>query len=235
MYSFPVKNRKILVIEDDAAIRQGVVDALQAYGYQTAEAGDGAAGLDLATRVNGDLILLDLVLPKRDGLSILKEVRAARPGLPVIILTAKGDEDDRVAGLRLGADDYVVKPFSVKELIARVEALLRRTAERPSDVGRVEFAGGVVDLDRSELTFADGTTAVLSERERELVRYLAANRGRAVSREELLERVWRVGADGESRTVDIHVSRLREKLRDDPNQPRVVVTVRGKGYMWSSA
>lgn len=229
-----MKSRRILVVEDDAAIRQGVVDALQAFGYQTAEAGDGAAGLELATRVNCDLILLDLVLPKRDGLSILKEVRAARPGLPVIILTAKGDEDDRVAGLRLGADDYVVKPFSVKELIARVEALLRRTAERPSDVGRVEFPGGVADLDRCELTFADGATAVLSERERELVRYLAANRGRAVSREELLERVWRVGADGESRTVDMQVARLREKLREDPDQPRVVVTVRGKGYMWSA-
>ena len=126
-----MKARRILVVEDDAAIRQGVVDALQAFGFETVEAADGATGLEMATRVTCDLVLLDLVLPKRDGLSILGEVRAVRPGLPVIILTAKGDEDDRVKGLRLGADDYGVNPFSVKELIARVEALFRRTAERP--------------------------------------------------------------------------------------------------------
>jgi DNA-binding response OmpR family regulator len=225
--------KRILVVEDDAAIRRGVVDALQAFGFQTAEAGDGAAGLEMATKVAGDLLLLDLVLPKRDGLSILKEVRAVRPGLPVIILTAKGDEDDRVAGLKLGADDYVVKPFSVKELLARVEALLRRTAERPSDVGAIEFPGGVVDLDRCELRFDDGAACALSERERELVRYLAANAGRAIAREELLARVWRMSTDGvETRTVDMHVARLREKLRDDPESPKVLVTVRGKGYMW---
>jgi DNA-binding response OmpR family regulator len=228
-----MRSRRILVVEDDAAIRLGVVDALGAFGYETLEAGDGATGLDMATKVTCDLLLLDLVLPKRDGLSILKEVRAVRPALPVIILTAKGDEDDRVKGLKLGADDYVVKPFSVKELIARVEALLRRTAERPSDVGVVAFAGGAIDLDRCELRFDDGATSALSERERELVRYLAANPGRAVSREELLARVWRTSTDGaETRSVDMLVARLREKLRDDPAAPRLLVTVRGKGYMW---
>lgn len=229
-----MKARRILVVEDDAAIRQGVVDALQAFGFETLEAGDGANGLKMATRVNCDLLLLDLVLPRRDGLSILKEIRAVRPSLPVIILTAKGDEDDRVKGLKLGADDYVVKPFSVKELIARVEALLRRTPGRPSDVGPLAFSGGVIDLDRCELRFADGATCALSERERELVRYLAANTGRAISREELLARVWRMSTEGvETRTVDMLVARLREKLRDDPSSPGVVVTVRGKGYMWA--
>jgi len=129
-----MKRARILVIEDDGAIRRGIVDALEFEGYTTHEAGEGTEGLRMAVQVDCDLILLDLVLPGADGLQILKEVRSARPALPVIILTARGDEEDRVRGLRLGADDYVVKPFSVKELLARVDAVLRRSPERPSDV-----------------------------------------------------------------------------------------------------
>ena len=224
--------RRVLVIEDDEAILQGIVDALQFEGYGVFEAGDGREGLDSAVRVDCDLVLLDLALPGVDGMEILKEVRRTRPTLPVIILTARGDEDDRVRGLRHGADDYVVKPFSVKELLARVEAVLRRSAARPTDVRSLDIPGGVADLARCEVRFDDGDRKSLSERERELLRYLAANAGRTVSREEILESVWRIDSHRvETRTIDMHVARLREKLRDDGGSPKIVVTVRGKGYM----
>jgi DNA-binding response OmpR family regulator len=228
--------QQVLVIEDDAAIRRGIADALRFEGYGALEAGNGRDGLDMALRSACDLLLLDLVLPGRDGLEILREVRAGRPTLPVIILTARGDESDRVHGLRLGADDYVVKPFSVKELLARVGAVLRRSPERPAEVSRLEFPGGVADLARCEVRFEDGERRELSEREIEILRYLAGNSGRAISREELLSRVWRIDpARIETRTIDMHIVRLREKLRDDPARPRILLTVRGKGYMFAGA
>jgi DNA-binding response OmpR family regulator len=202
-------------------------------GFQMLEAADGDDGLELAVRAEFDLMLLDLVLPKRSGLEILREVRALRPGVPVIILSARGEENDRVQGLRWGADDYVVKPFSVRELLARVEAVLRRSAERPCDAGTAEFSGGCADFQRRELRFADGVCTELSQREAELLRYLVLHAGRAIAREELLANVWRISPRGaETRTIDMHIARLREKLRDDPAQPRIVVTVRGKGYKW---
>jgi DNA-binding response OmpR family regulator len=225
----------VLVIEDDAAIRRGIVDSLKFEGYTTFEAGDGATGLDMALGVSCNLILLDLVLPKRDGLSILKEVRLAKPTLPVIILTARGEEHDRVQGLKLGADDYVVKPFSVKELLARVQAVLRRSPERPMDVDEVKFPGGTADLNRRELRYDGGERCELSDREMELLRYLAINGGRAISRDEILSRVWGMDPTGvATRTIDMHVARLREKLRDDAHEPKVLLTVRGKGYMFAS-
>ena len=224
--------QRILIVEDDAAIRQGIVDALQFEGYTTHEAADGNKGLQMAVTVECDLILLDLVLPGKDGLEILREVRATRPTLPVIVLTARGEEGDRVEGLRLGADDYVVKPFSVRELLARVQAVLRRSPERPTDVRDVKFPGGVADLARREARYDGGDRSELSEREAELLRYLASNRGRVISRDEILSRVWRMNPQGiETRTIDMHIARLREKLHDDPADPKVIVTVRGKGYM----
>jgi DNA-binding response OmpR family regulator len=224
----------ILVVEDDDSIREGVVDALTFKGYRTHQADNGDDGLDMAVKVDCDLLLLDLVLPGRQGLEILEEVRKTRPTLPVIILTARGEESDRVKGLKLGADDYVVKPFSVKELLARIEAVLRRSPERPSDVGTVRVPGGVADLARCEIQYEDGGRTELSERERDLLRYLAGNAGRAISRKEILSRVWRVDPSGmETRAVDMQVARLREKLRDDSAEPRVIVTVRGKGYMFA--
>jgi DNA-binding response OmpR family regulator len=227
--------RTVVVVEDDPAIRGGVVDALNFRGYATVEADNGNDGLAAATRADCDLLLLDLVLPGPGGLDILREVRATRPALPVIILTARGEEGDRVAGLKLGADDYVVKPFSIKELLARVEAVLRRSAERPSDVSEVTFPGGLADLARREVRFDDGARAELSEREAEILRYFACNPGRAISREELLARVWRIDGKGmKTRAVDMHIARLREKLRDDPSAPRVILTVRGKGYSLST-
>lgn len=226
---------RILTIEDDAAIRRGIGDALRFAGYEVIEAATGSAGLTMALGRDFDLLLLDLVLPDRGGLEVLREVRQSRPTLPVIVLTARGDEDDRVAGLRQGADDYVVKPFSVKELLARVEAVLRRSPERPGDVEQIEFLAGVADLRRSEVRFADGRRTELSQREAELLRYLAANGGRAIARDELLAHVWRVNPRGiTTRTIDMHVARLREKLGEDPRSPAIILTVRGRGYMFAT-
>ena len=221
-------SQTILTIEDDAAIRRGVVDALTFAGYEVIEAGDGDIGCQMALAREYDLLLLDLVLPGMLGLDILQQVRNARPTVPVIILSARGEENDRVSGLRLGADDYVVKPFSVNELLARVDAVLRRSPARPSDVENLTLNDGEVDFDRCEVRFNDGQRAELSQRERELLRYLVRHAGRAVAREELLANVWQIDARGVStRTIDMHVARLREKLRDDA----ILVTVRGKGYM----
>ena len=230
-----MSRNRILTIEDDAAIRRGIVDALRFAGYETLEAADGDAGLELATKGHFDLLLLDLVLPGREGFEILEPVRRLRPTLPVIILTARGEEADRVRGLRDGADDYVVKPFSVKELLARVEAVMRRSAERPTDLAEVEIPGGRIDLARREVRFDDGRRSELSEREVELVHYLAGNSGRAIARDELLANVWRITPQGvTTRTIDMHIARLREKLEDDPSHPAVVLTVRGKGYMFAN-
>jgi len=225
-------NRSVLVVEDDSAIRQGIVDALKFTGYQVLQAANGNDGMAQGLRATIDLLMLDLILPGPSGFDILKAVRAARPTLPVIILTARGEEGDRVQGLRLGADDYVVKPFSVRELLARVEAVLRRSPERPKHVNKIELPHGVADLSRSEVRFENGKRAELSEREVELLRYLATNPGRAISRDEILLRVWRLDPKRmATRTIDMHVANLREKLRDDAENPKVLLTVRGKGYM----
>jgi len=231
-----MRGPRILTIEDDPAIRRGIADALRFAGYGVIEAADGDDGLARAVGDEFDLLLLDLVLPGRQGLEILREVRRVRPTLPVIILTARGEESDRVGGLNDGADDYVVKPFSVKELLARVEAVLRRSPARPSNVTDVPIPGGRIDLARREVRFDDGGRVELSEREAELVRYLAVHRGRAISRDEILAHVWRISPRGLStRAIDMQVARLREKLRDDPDHPAVLLTVRGKGYMFAAA
>ena len=228
-----MQRMQVLTVEDDPAIRRGIVDALRFAGYQPLEAATGDEGLEMATGRSYDLLLLDLVLPGCGGLDILRQVRALRSSQPVILLTARGEEQDRVAGLRLGADDYVVKPFSVKELLARIEAVLRRSPERPRDLHEIAMPDGTADLARAEIRFADGTRSELSEKEVDLLRYLAANSGRAISRDELLLRVWQINPRGlPTRTIDMHVTRLREKLRDDPAEPRVILTVHGKGYMF---
>jgi DNA-binding response OmpR family regulator len=230
-----MNTRRVLVVEDDSAIRRGIADALQFSGYEVIQSPNGNDGLIQGLRATFDLLLLDLILPGRTGFEILKSVRAARPTLPVIILTARGEENDRVEGLRLGADDYVVKPFSVRELLARVEAVLRRSPERPNGVARVKLPQGIADLERSEIRHNDGQRDELSERETELLRYLAANSGRAISRDEILLRVWRLDPTRMiTRTIDMHVANLRNKLREDPEDPKVLLTVRGKGYMFAT-
>ena len=224
--------RTVLVIEDDDAIRRGVLDALAFAGFSTLEAATGKEGLRLALNASYDIALLDLVLPGMLGLEILAEVRKMRPTTPVIILTALGQEKDRIRGLKEGADDYVVKPFSIKELIARIDAVLRRSPERPQEFCRVEIGGVSIDFERHEI-LRDGKRFDLSEREEQLLSYLVNNPGRAISRDEILQRVWRINprAVVQTRTIDMHIGRLREKLGDDSSDPRLIVTVRGKGYM----
>lgn len=227
---------RIAVIEDEPAIRRGVVDALRASGYAVAEAGDGVRGLEVAQSPNVDLILLDLLLPGRDGLEVLTELRKTRPTVPVIILTARGTEDDRVRGLKRGADDYVVKPFSARELLARVEAVLRRTMGQPHEAAAARLGHAVIDFQRREIRWAADRRTELSEMENTLLCFLATHHQRAVSREELLARVWGIGSQRiETRTIDMHVARLRNKLRDPSGQetPEAILTVRAQGYMAS--
>jgi DNA-binding response OmpR family regulator len=224
----------VVVIEDEAPIRRGVVDALRVSGYEVTEAGDAIQGLEEAVRLGVDLVLLDLRLPGRDGLEVLAGLRKVRPTLPVIILTARGSEEDRVAGLRRGADDYVVKPFSARELLARVEAVLRRSVDRPPELRGARLGRATVDFERREIRWPGNERIELSETETALLSFLVANRSRAVSREELLTRLWGIGHRGlETRTIDMHVARLRTKLRDPSGRDssEAIVTVRAQGYM----
>ena len=226
-----MKRPVVLVIEDDAPIRRGLVDALRFAGYEALQSADGREAMAMALECDVDLLLLDVMLPGRDGFAILDELRAAKPTLPVIMVTARGAEEDRVRGLKTGADDYIVKPFSARELLARVEAVLRRSPERAGDVHVLDADGCTIDLRRREIMSPEGTVRALSEREAALLRYLAVNRERAVERDELLHRVWGLNPKGlHTRTVDMHIARLREKIENDPSTPRIVLTVRGKGY-----
>ncbi len=228
------RKRTIVVVEDEDAIRRGVVDVLRLAGYEPVEAADGATGLQEAQRAGVDLVLLDLLLPKMDGLDVLAALRRVQPSLPVIILTARGSEDDRVRGLRGGADDYVVKPFSARELLARVDAVLRRSPERPAPVVRIRAGATMVDCARREVCRGDDDRSTLSDMEANILQRLAANAGRFVTREELLAAVWGI-RDGavETRAIDMHITRLRQKLQGqgEPDGPEWIVTVRGKGYM----
>jgi DNA-binding response OmpR family regulator len=230
------KKRTVVVVEDEEPIRRGICDALRIAGYEAIESADGVAGLAEAKRAGVDLVLLDLLLPKRSGFEVLEELRVSHPALPVIILTARGSEDDRVRGLRGGADDYVVKPFSARELLARVEAVLRRSPERPSPVLLLRTPDTIADCARREIIRGDERMA-LSEMEAAILQRLASHAGRAVSREELLSCVWGI-RDGnvETRAIDMHVTRLRQKLTDPAraDAPEWIVTVRGKGYMLGS-
>src|ERR1700757_4087861 len=169
---------RIVVVEDDSAIRRGVVDVLRASGYEVAEASDGARGLEEALRLGVDLLLLDLLLPRRDGLDVLADVRKIRPTLPVIILTARGTEEDRVRGLKMGADDYVVKPFSARELLARVEAVLRRSVDRPVEVPGARLRRAVIDFERREIRWSEHERAELSETETAILSFLVAHQRR---------------------------------------------------------
>ena len=228
------KKRLVVVVEDEDAIRRGIIDALRMAGYEPIEAADGLSGLEAARQAGVDLVLLDLQLPKLDGFDVLGELRVTHAALPVIILTARGSEDDRVRGLRGGADDYVVKPFSARELLARVEAVLRRSPERPTPVVHLSLGPTQVDCARREIQRQDSERIALSEMEADILQRLAAHAGRAVSREELLSCVWGL-RDGnvETRAIDMHITRLRQKLAGNAaeNGPEWIVTVRGKGYM----
>lgn len=218
----------VLVVEDDAAVRQGIVDVLGYAGYEVLSAADGREGRAVALSARYDLLLLDLVLPHFTGFEILEALRGRRAGQAVIILSARGEENDRVKGLKMGADDYVVKPFSARELLARVDAVLRRTTERQALNEEYELAGRIIDLTRSEIRY-EGEACEISERESGILRYLLANPGRPVPRDELLRHVWGIDPGRvETRTVDMHIAHLRKKLGDQSQ--KLLETVRGKGY-----
>jgi DNA-binding response OmpR family regulator len=219
----------ILVIEDDSAVRRGIVDVLDYAGYRTLEAADGNAGMDLALRANYRLLLLDLVMPGPSGFDILEALRKKRPGQAVIVLSARGEENDRVRGLTSGADDYVVKPFSMKELLARVDAVLRRTCERAAPADLRTIPGGTANFGERRLDFEDGRCEELSEREAELLRYLIESQGRLVTRDEILRQLWGLDPQRtETRTIDMHIMHLRNKLGD--KEQSILSTVRGRGY-----
>ncbi|MGJ8675922.1 MAG: response regulator transcription factor [Akkermansiaceae bacterium] len=221
----------ILVVEDDSAVRCGIVDVLEYSGYETLEAPDGHIGMEMALQANYRLLLLDLVMPGHSGFEILEALKKKRPGQAVIILSARGEENDRVRGLVNGADDYVVKPFSMKELLARVDAVLRRTCERAAPADSRNLARGSVDFTERKLHFDDGRKETLSERETELLRYLMDTQGRVVSKEEILRHVWGIDSQRtETRTIDMHIMHLRTKLGDKDQS--LIATIRGKGYRW---
>lgn len=224
--------KSVLTIEDDPAIRRGIVDSLKATGYVVWQADRADSGIELALARPCDLVLLDLVLPGGDGLSVLQKIRSEKPTLPVIILTARGEENDRVKGLKLGADDYVVKPFSVDELLARVEAVLRRSPARMASHPALILPDGQVNWSTREIEASDGGRQSLSEKELALLDYLARHPGRPIDRDELLRGVWQIDAKGvTTRTIDMHIARLREKIQIAASDGDVIKTVRGRGYM----
>lgn len=225
--------KKILVVDDEKSIVDILVFNLFKEGYETLEAYDGAAGLELALAEDPDLILLDLMLPEMDGFEVCRRLREQGRTVPIIMLTAREEEANKVLGLELGADDYITKPFSVRELVARVKANIRRTgmtAAPAADANKLVL--GRIAVDTQAMTVAkDGVTLELTQREYELVRVLCTNRGQVLSREALMEQVWNYeGYVGDVRAVDVAVRRLREKLEDDPAEPKFIITRRGLGY-----
>lgn len=222
---------RILLVEDEAGLRMTLSDRLAMQGYEVLEAADGESGWKKGLEGPLDLILLDIGLPKIDGFEVLRRWRAASVETPVLILTARGETVDKVSGLRMGADDYMVKPFDSMELLARVEALLRRAAVRRGGLSGegVEFGSVKVDL-RGGKVYVRGELITLSMKEFQLLKYLAERVGEVVSREELLEKVWGWSQSVNTRTVDVHVTWLRQKLEETAKSPEHLVTVRGMGY-----
>jgi DNA-binding response OmpR family regulator len=223
------KKQQLLVVEDEEPIRVGLVDLFVFHGYEVTGAADGVEGLRLGATGRFDLILLDLMLPGLDGFEVCNRIREQDPDQPIIMLTARTADEDIIEGLRLGADDYVAKPFSVTELVLRVQAVLRRS-QRASPHA-LELGDLVLNLDALSGRCGDHRIQ-LTRREADLLAYLAEQTARAVSREELLHKVWGYARNAglETRTVDIHIAKLRRKIEPDPAQPRFLVTVRGAGY-----
>ncbi len=222
---------RILIVEDERILREGLQELLQAAGHDVEATGSGLPAVELATAEPFDLVLLDLMLPDMDGVEVCRRVRRARPTLPILMLTARASEDDKVAGFRVGADDYLTKPFAVRELLARVEALARRAAAVPTDPEVLEIDDCTLDLGRLSARRGEVTTT-LTPREVGIIRWLHRQRARAVSRGELLERVWGSSGDLQTRTVDMTIANLRQKVERDPSNPRIIVTVTGSGYAW---
>lgn len=222
--------RRILLVEDEAAFAVGTIDRLESEGYTVEWARTGPAGYQRALAGGFDLVVLDVMLPGKNGFDICRDLRREGMNTPVLMLTARGEVVDRVVGLKLGADDYVLKNCEPVELMARIEALLRRSGGGAVlGVDRAEFGDLRIDLRKHEVTRA-GTPVTLSPVEFRLLEYLLERRGSVVTREELLENVWNLSGDTLSRTVDVHVAALRKKVEADPRYPRFLVTVKGTGY-----
>jgi two-component system, OmpR family, alkaline phosphatase synthesis response regulator PhoP len=224
---------RILVVEDESGLVTTLRDRLRKEGYTVSLAKDGDAGLDLATREPFDLILLDWMLPGRSGLAVCQKLRELGSGIPILMLTARRQTKDKVAGFKTGADDYLTKPFQMPELLARVEALLRRPLQSKGDpAARFQFGSLHIDLRRTEVT-RQGERIELSAKEFQLLRYFAEHRHATLSRTELLREVWGYGPAVSTRTVDVHVAWLRQKLETDPKDPKMILTVVGLGYKFA--
>jgi two-component system, OmpR family, response regulator RegX3 len=228
------QKRTILLVEDEESITTPLVEALPREGFDAAVSATASDSLEAFERARPDLVLLDVMLPDGSGFEVCRELRA-RSRVPIIMLTARGEEADRVAGLELGADDYVVKPFSARELVARVRAVLRRTAEagERKTEGATEVGEVRLDPARRSATFR-GEELELSRKEFDLLRLLIENAGSVVTRERLIDEVWDTNWFGSTKTLDVHVSGLRKKLDDDPNEPGYIHTVRGVGFRFAS-
>ncbi|MBL9015255.1 MAG: response regulator transcription factor [Myxococcales bacterium] len=224
---------RILVVEDEPSLREGIVDLLKADGHDITAVGDGVAGVETGLRDPFDLVVLDLMLPRLDGMEVCRRLRAARPGTPILMLTARGSEDDKVRGLMEGADDYVTKPFSARELLARVRVLGRRTPPGDS-LDELQIDGAVIDLARMVVVRGDNRTT-LTPREVGIVRWLHRHQDRVVSRAELLEQVFGQRGDLQTRAVDMAIAVLRKKVEADPAKPTLIVSVKGAGYAWRHA
>jgi DNA-binding response OmpR family regulator len=220
---------RILIIEDEPIMQLGLKDNLELDGYLVDSADDGEAGLAKIKEGNYDLVLLDVMLPKLSGFDVCKSARAAGNQTPIILLTAKGEEIDKVVGLELGADDYITKPFSVRELLARIKAILRRGQKIPSDEKRITIGRLEIDFTTFQST-EQGQEVKLSHKEFEILSHLYKNKNSVVSRYELLEKVWGYGEQLTTRTVDNFIVRLRQKIEINPNQPRIILTAHGSGY-----
>jgi DNA-binding response OmpR family regulator len=221
--------RKILIVEDDPAMAVALRDGFKYKGYSVQVAADGQVGFRLAAEKHFDLIILDVMLPKVSGLDVCKQLRDSGTDIPIILLTARGQEIDKVMGLELGADDYVTKPFSFMELVARVEAVLRRATRRIEKVEVVQVGNLTIDFKKCEATKA-GEPLDLSHREFRLLRYFLDHRGEVVSRDQLLDTVWGYDSLPLSRTVDTHIAKLRQKIEDEPSDPHYILTVHRAGY-----
>ena len=220
---------KVLVVDDEADIVAGVEHTLVREGYEVITASDGKDGLKKASECAPDIILLDVMMPKMNGYEVLVKLRKKNIRAPVIMLTGRDAEEDKIRGLDTGADDYVTKPFSMKELAARVRAVRRRHADKEGKVRSFAFGDVEVDFERQAVV-KDGRTVELSTCESELLRLLVARRGEAVSRQTILTEVWGYDVAPDTRTVDNHIVRLRQKIEDDPRQPKHILTAHGKGY-----
>lgn len=226
----------ILVIEDDPHIRAGLVDALESDGYEAVSAADGKQGLALSRQQAHDLILLDLMMPGMSGYEVCKEIRRRNRAVPIIMLTAKGEEVDKVVGLELGADDYVTKPFGVRELLARIAAVLRRSRQPDGDAGELpdEIVLGEARVNRKSFSGTLGKKSfALTAREMKLVEIFAAHPNEVLTRDRLLNEAWGIDYGGTTRTLDQHVVQLRKKLEKTPDEPSTIVTVHGVGYRFS--